>query len=147
MVLLVPVDEVLVLVGRQPALLDPEPAAQSHPRAVVAGGPVEAARDVGAPVDDDGVAVGVGDVAAPDVQALAVVVVGATEEQRRRRVVDEAEGAAVQGPGEGLVGDGVPTVGDEGQRVLAHAGEFRTGVVEVGLLGGEDAVVVGHGSS
>ncbi len=148
------VGEVLVLVGRQAALLDAEPAAQPHAGAVVAGRAVEPAGDVGAPVDDDRVAGGVGDVPAADVQALAVVVVGAAEEQRGGRVVDEAGGAAVQRPAEGLVGAGVAGVTggegvDEGQGVGPHAGEFGAGVVEVPLLGGQHLVrgVLGHGSS
>ena len=94
-------DEVLVLVGGEPAVVYAEPAAQPHAHRLAARGPVERAGQLGAPVDDDRVAQLVVDVPPADVPALlAVLLVGEVEppeEQRRRRVVDEPGRAPVPG--------------------------------------------------
>jgi hypothetical protein len=76
-------------------------------------------------------------VAASDVPALAVGVVGPAEEERGGRVVDEGLRALVQGVGEVLGGDGVPALDPQAERALAHPCELRAGVGQVGLLGRE----------
>ena len=130
-------EQPLVLVRRDPPVLDAEPAAPLDAHRVGPAGPVEGAGDVGPPVDDDRVAALVGDVPAADVPALAAGVVGAAEEQRGRRVVDERGGAAVQRGREVLGGDPVAALHLQGEGALAHPGQVAAGVGQVLLLAGE----------
>ncbi len=130
--------EVLVLVRGQRPAFDTEAAPPSHPHRLGAARPVEGAGDVGAPVDDHGVATGVGHVTATDVPAGAVVVVGPAEEQGGARVVDEGGDPRAQAGRQELRGDPVATVGLEGRRALAHPGQLAASPGQVRLLGGED---------
>ena len=76
-------DEALVLVGREPAAVDAEPAPQLDAHRVGRGGAVEGGRDGCPPVDDDGVPRVVGDVSAPDVEGLVGSVVCGRRSGRR----------------------------------------------------------------
>ena len=96
----------------------------------------------GAPVDDDGVAAVVRDVPAPDVEGL-VAVVGAgvdpAEEQGGARVVLERGDPAGEHVAEQVAGVRVAGLGGvEAVGGLAHPAQLVAGVVEVGLLAGED---------
>jgi hypothetical protein len=129
--------EDLVLVGRDAAVLDAEPPAPGDTERLAASGAVEGARDVRAPVDDDGVTGLVGDVAAADVPAFAVGVVGAAEEEGRRRVVDQGGRPAVERCRQVLGGDSVAALDGQGERAFPHGGEVAACREQVGLLGGE----------
>ena len=136
-----PPGEALVLVGREPAAVDAEPAAQLDAHRLGRGGAVERGGDGGPPVDDDRVAAVVGDVPAPDVEGL-VAVVGAgvdpAEEQGRARVVLQRGDAAGEHVAEQLAGVRVAGLGGvEPVGGLAHPAQLVAGVVEVGLLAGE----------
>ena len=102
-----PVLEVLVLVRGDPAAVEPEAAPEHHAHRLRPRGPVEGRGHTRAPVDDEGVAVVVGDVAAPDVPALPAVGVDPAEEERRGGVVLEGGCSQVEGAGEVLRRDGV----------------------------------------
>ena len=75
-------DEVLVLVGGEPAVVHAEPAPEPHPHRLPARGPVERAGQLGAPVDDDRVAQLVVDVPPADVPALLAVLLVACRSSR-----------------------------------------------------------------
>ena len=141
------VGEVLVLVGGEPARSMPNRRRRATPSGSRAAGAVEGAGDVGAPVHDDGVAGLVGDVAAADVPAFAVGVVGAAEEQGRRRVVDQGRRAAVERRREVLGGDACRRPGRTAvERAFPHVGEVAAGREQVGLLGGEHVARVSASS-
>ena len=138
------VAEMLVLVGRDLAPGEPEPATQRDPLRVAARGPVEGARDVRAPVDDDGVAGCVHDVTPPDVERLRRPLpdVDAAEEQRHGRVVDQRPGPPVQRRLQVALGDRVPALGGERQRVFAHPAQVVAGAAQVVAFGREGRVAV-----
>ncbi|WP_307812513.1 hypothetical protein [Phycicoccus sp. CSK15P-2] len=136
--------EVLVLVGRETAAVDPEAAAEADAHRLGGGGPVEGGRDRGAPVDDDRVAVVVADVPAADVEGLLAVLgaaVDATEEERGARVVleggDPAGEDVAEHRGVERVARGAGVEPVDGR---THPGELGAGSVQVGLLGREDGV-------
>ena len=145
--------QVLVLEGGQATLVDPEPTPQHDVHRVERRRPVERGRDRGAPVDDDGVARRVGDVATSDVELLGGsgrgVDVDASEEECRARVVLQRRDASGQHPAEDLARDRVARRGRvERLREPAHPRQLLPRVVEVGLLpgelGGESWVGRGH---
>ena len=123
------------------------PAGQAH--GVGVGGAVEGARDAGAPIDDDGLAGGALDMAAPDVEVVADLLVETAEAQRRRRVgergqaslevpLDDHRVGRLLHPGRGLADR------ERARRVLAHGRQAGVRVVEVPLLRGEVGMCV-HG--
>jgi hypothetical protein len=132
------VEQVLVLVRRDLAALEAEAASQRDVHRLGPGGPVEGGRHVGPPVDDDRVAAVVVDMATPDVEALGGSrEVQPAEEQRRVRLVDQGEGALVQGGRQVGLGHGVATTGVEGEGLLPHACQVGAGCSEVRALGGQ----------
>jgi hypothetical protein len=137
--LVLPLGQQLVLVAGQLATGEAEPAAAQQTLRVGGAGLVERPAHRRAPVDDDGVARGVADVPAPDVEALRVRV-GATEERRDAGVVrqgDEPFGARGAQP---FGGPGVDAgVGDR-DGGGAHLGEAVGRADEVLALGGEDGI-------
>ena len=140
--------EVLVLHRGQDAVGEAEAAAQPHAEPLVGGRAVEGARDRGAPVDHDGVAGGVADVPAPDVEHLhagpvVAVAVGAAEE--RWRVGFGVEGGQPLGAdtAQRIAGQLVHAVVGEVLGRLAHGDEATPGEVEVGSFG-QQLGIVGH---
>jgi hypothetical protein len=140
--LLLTCEQVLVLVRRQLAVLEPEPPAQLHAHRHGLAGAVERAGDVGAPVDDHRVAPIVGDVPAADVEPLAAPVrvvegvVEPPEEQRDLRVVLELLHASPQGVLQHLLRHPVAGCAEvERRRTRAHAGQACTGGLEVTPFG------------
>ena len=89
--------EVLVLVGREPPVLEAVAPPQSTPIGSVRRGAVERQADRGPPVDDHRLAARLGHVAPADVEALAVGVVEPPEEQRDGRVVGELAHPQLEG--------------------------------------------------
>ena len=146
----VAVEQVLVLVRRDPAALEPEPPSQRDVHGLAAGGPVERRRHVGPPVDDDRVALVVVHVAAADVEPLVAVLAGPgqvepAEEQRRLGVVGEGLHPLVQRGREVRLRDGVTAAGVQREGGVAHRGQVGAGGGEVGLLGGQRGVGGGGG--
>ena len=145
--------EVLVLVGGQFAALDAESSPQADAHGLGGRGPVERRRNRCAPVDDERVAVLVGDVSAPDVELFLVGrglrrvgVVDATEEEGCRRVVGQGRHAPGKRRAEGLTADGVARLRRiQGQCRLPHPGEVGARPGEVFAFVGEDGVRRGCG--
>ena len=137
------VGQVLILVCREPPLVDPEPTPEPHPHRAHARGPIEGRRELGPPVDDDRVTLIVVDVSTPDIptlgSVLGVVEVESTEEERGRGVVGEGLDPAVEGEREDLGGDLVATDRAVAQRFSldAHPRELGPRVVEVVLFIGQ----------
>ena len=103
--------------------------------------PVEGGGDGRAPVDDDRVAAVVGDVAAPDVERLGAVVgdgVDAPEEERGPRVVLQGRDAAGEDAAEARWSTRRSPWRVEPVGGLRASAQLVAGVVEVGLLAGED---------
>src|SRR5207302_9562316 len=90
---LLPETQQLVLEPVELAALETEPAPPVKPHGVPAARPVEGPGDVGPPVDDDGVAGGVLDVAAAQVEDLAPVGRGRRGAGPGGPAADAAEGA------------------------------------------------------
>ena len=131
--------EPLVLIGRQLTPVDTKPSTQAHTYRLGPGRPVERCGYVGAPVDDDGVAVGAGHVAPTDVPALGgmgvtALLVDPAEEQAGVRVVDQGLSAAVQRCGQELAGDPVAAVSLQREPLLARPDEVPTRAGEVVTL-------------
>jgi hypothetical protein len=128
------------------AAVHPEPAPRQHAHRLGPRGPVERGGDLCPPVDDDRLAVGVGDVPAADVAGrVGAGCVDPPEEQRAGRVVDEGASTLPQGVGKVSAGDPVTGRRLQGQGVLAHPGELVAGVLKIGLLAGElQGRVSGH---
>jgi hypothetical protein len=76
-------------------------------------------------------------VAPADVPGLAVVVVGAAEEQRAGGVVGQRLRPLPEGDREELLGDLVPAGDLRAQHPLPHPGQLGPGVHQVPLLGPE----------
>ncbi len=143
--------QVLVLVRGQPALREAEPAASAYAHRLTRTGAVERPRHAGPPVDHQRLAARLaGNVSTPDVEGLVllgaevVVVVEPAEEQRHRRVVTQRLHPAVQGLPEVLGGDVVAADSRQPGRVLTHPLQRRPGVGQVGALGGQDGLGLGH---
>jgi hypothetical protein len=132
--------QVLVLVGRDGAVVETEPAPQDDPHRLGVGRAVERRRHPGTPVDDQRVALGVGDVATPDVPAfrparvVGVVGVDPPEEQGGRGVVLERSRSQPQVPGQVLGRDRVVRLDLQRQGLLTHPREGLAGGGEVGLF-------------
>ena len=136
--------EALVLVGREPAAVDAEAAAQLDAHRLGGGGPVERRGDRGAPVDDDRVAVVVADVPAPDVEGL-LAVLGAHVDPAEEQVVrgsscSEATRRASTRPSSSLVQASVALAASSRSVASRIRRSSVAGVVEVGLLAGEHLV-------
>ena len=146
-------DEVLVLVGGDLAVPEPEPPPHRDAHRVAGPRAVERQRHRRAPVHDERLAAELArDVAASDVQAFVELraqrrgVVEPSEEQGDRRVVLEGAHPPVQGLLEVLRGDRVAADGVlDACRGLAHASQRCAGLGEVSAFGGEDGIVRGHG--
>ena len=144
-----PVGEKLVLIGGEPALLEPEPAPGPDPHQIAGPRPVEGQCHRRPPVHHQGVGTHLRlDVAAPDVAGLVPLgaqahgVVDPSEEQRDGRVVGQRLAPPVQLLTQVLGRDVVaadhrPPV----RRLGAHHGQGGSGGREVGALGGQDGIL------
>ena len=140
--------EVLVLVGGQFAVVEAEPAAQSHAHPRVRGGAVEGPGDRSAPVDDHWVTLVVAHVPAADMQALGGVVVlriavGAAEERRGVGFGRQRGEALRPHPSQALAGQGVHAVVGDAFGALDHLREAGSGDLQLEAFGGENGIV-GH---
>jgi len=133
--------EPLVLKGGQLTSVDAETPAQAHAHRLGPGRAVEGGGDVGPPVDDDGVAMGVRHVASSDVPALGRrgprrMLVDPAEEQAGGRVVDQGLRTAVKRCRQELAGDPVAAMCFQRQRLLSHPGELgaRSGQIVTVVL-------------
>ena len=136
---LVGIVEVLVEQLDQRATLDGEAPPAGEAERVGEGGAVEGRGHAGSPVDHDRVATGVLHVTAPDVPALATVVVDAAEAQGAADVEGSPVAAHVvlhRGVVEVVLGGLLEAVGQAGRRGL-HRLQMVMGAVEVLLFGGQ----------
>ena len=144
LVVVVAVGEPLVLVAGQLAVGEAEAAAAGQALGIGGAGLVERPAHRRPPVDDDGVARVVADMAAADVERLGRDVggqgVGATEERRDAGVGGQGAEPFGAGGAEPLGGPGVhPGVGD-GRGGGPHLGQAVGRPRQVGALGGEDGI-------
>ena len=137
--MLVPGHQGLVLVAGELAGREAEPAAAHQTLRLDGAGLVERPAHRRPPVDDDGVAGGVADVPAADVEGL-VRRVRAAEEGGDARVGGQVAQPFGAGGAEALGGPGVDAGVDDRGGGGAHLGQAVGRAREVGALGGEDGI-------
>jgi hypothetical protein len=143
------IGEILVEDVDEHASLHAEPPAAGEAQRVGVGRPVEGARHARPPVDHDGLTGRALHVPAPDVEAVALVGVEASEAEGGRRLGQGCEPPLEVPLDDGRVRGLLESVGtlserERARRALTHRRKARVGVVEVPLFRGEVWVRV-HG--